>query len=410
VAARRLIATDAGERGMPMQIETLSLITAIQSLALAAMLWAGTRGGGTARTSLKLRAGALAVEATGWAMLAAQAWLLPGQLLLGGNALNLLAQGMAVVALRMLLGVPLYWRTALAIGVIGWLGVSWFGVVQVDYRLRVLWGSVALAADYALRVQALLHGGWLNRSRARSILLLLCSLAVLLLVWRNGQLWFNLNPPPDIIQPDTVNYIYVLLSGMQPLFLSIGFLLLYSETLQRDLYTLARVDALTGVKNRLALNEAANQLLAQASRNGSLLGVLMIDADHFKSVNDRFGHGGGDKVLLSLVDSIRSTLRGGNVIGRIGGEEFVVLAPDTSLDQSLVLGERIRSRVEATPLLVDGHLVQLTVSIGATTAQPGEQDVPGLLKRADAALYQAKRAGRNRVMAADPELAFQIPA
>jgi diguanylate cyclase (GGDEF)-like protein len=330
--------------------------------------------------------------------------------LLGGNALNLLAQGMAVVALRMLLGVPLYWRAALAIGVIGWLGVGWFGVVQVDYRLRVLWGSVALAADYALRVQALLHGGWLKRSRARSILLLLCSLAVLLLVWRNGQLWFDLDPPANIIQPDTVNYVYVLLSGMQPLFLSIGFLLLYSETLQRDLYTLARVDSLTGVKNRLALTEAANQLLAQSARSGNQLGVLMIDADHFKSVNDRFGHGGGDKVLLALVASIRVTLRGGNVIGRIGGEEFVVLAPDTALEQALVLGERIRSRVESTPLLVDGHLVQLTVSIGVTTAQPGEQDVPGLLKRADAALYQAKRAGRNRVMTAASEPASQIPA
>jgi diguanylate cyclase (GGDEF)-like protein len=315
-----------------------------------------------------------------------------------------------VVALRMLLGVPLRWRTALAIGVVGWLGVSWFGVVQVDYRMRVLWGSVALVADYALRMQALLHGGWSNRSRARSILLLLCSLAVLLLVWRNGQLWFNLNPPADIIQPDTVNYIYVLLSGMQPLFLSIGFLLLYSETLQRDLYTLARIDPLTGVKNRLALNEAANQLLAQAGRSGSELGVLMIDADHFKSVNDRFGHGGGDKVLLALVDSIRVTLRGGNVIGRIGGEEFVVLAPDTALDQALVLGERIRSRVEATPLLVDGHLVRLTVSIGATTARPDERDVPALLKRADAALYQAKRAGRNRVMALDPAQACPVPA
>lgn len=390
---------------MPMHIETLSLISAIQSLALAVLLWAGTHGGpGTARTSLKLRAGALAVEAAGWGMLAAQAWLHPAQLLLGGNALNLLAQGMAVVALRMLLGQPLRWRAALAIGVIGWLGVGWLGVIEPDYRLRVLWGSAAIMADIGLRMQALLHGGVRRSSRARMALLAMCSLSALLLVWRNGQLWFDLNPPADIIQPDTVNYLYVLLSGMQPMFLSIGFLLLYSETLQRELHALARVDSLTGVKNRLALTETATQLLSQAGRAGKPLGVLMIDADHFKSVNDRFGHGGGDKVLLALVGSIRATLRASNVIGRIGGEEFVVLAPDTGLEQALVLAERIRETVETTPLLVDGHLLQLTVSIGAVAAAPGEHDVNGLLQRADAALYAAKRAGRNRVMAADPEL------
>ena len=391
---------------MPMHIETLSLISAVQSLVLAILLWIGTHGGSRpARTSLKLRAGALAVESAGWAMLAAQAWLHPAQLLLGGNALNLLAQGMSVVALRMLLGESLRWRTALAIGVVGWLGVAWLGVVNPDYRMRVLWGSAAIMADIGLRMQALLRGGPRHSSRARVALLVMCSASALLLVWRNGQLWFDLNPPPDIIEPATVNYLYVLLSGMQPLFLSIGFLLLYNETLQRELYLLARVDSLTGVKNRLALTETATQLLSQGNRAGRSMGVLMIDADHFKSVNDRFGHGGGDKVLLALVGSIRATLRAGNVIGRIGGEEFVVLAPDTSLEQALVLAERIRGTVESTPLLVDGHLLQLTVSIGAAATEPGEDDVAALLQRADAALYAAKHAGRNRVMAADPELA-----
>jgi diguanylate cyclase (GGDEF)-like protein len=391
---------------MPMHIETLSLISAIQSLALAAMLWIGTHGEpGPARTSLKLRAAALAVEAGGWAMLAMQVWLHPAQLLLGGNAFNLLAQGMAVVALRMLLGESWRWRWALAIGVLGWLGVGWFGVVQPDYRLRVLWGSAAIMGNIVLAVQALLAGGAARWSRARGVLLAISAMSALLLVWRNGQLWFDLNPPVAVAQPATVNYFYVLFSGMQPLFASIGFLLLYSETLQRELHTLARVDPLTGVKNRLALNETAEQLLAHANRMGRSLGVLMIDADHFKSVNDRFGHGGGDKVLLALADGIRGTLRAGNVIGRVGGEEFVVLAPDTALEDALVLAERIRQTVECTPLMVDGHLLQLTVSIGAAATLPGERDVARLLQRADTALYEAKRAGRNRVMAADPDVA-----
>lgn len=126
----------------------------------------------------------------------------------------------------------------------------------------------------------------------------------------------------------------------------------------------------------------------------------MIDADRFKSVNDRFGHRGGDDVLSALASSIRATLRGGDVIGRIGGEEFVVLAPDTGLPEALVLAERIRATVEGSPLLIEGHLLQLTVSIGAAVSHPGERDVPALLQRADAALYEAKHAGRNQVVAA----------
>lgn len=385
---------------MPMHIETLSLISATQSLALAVMLWAGTQSeAGYARTSLRLRAAALAVEAAGWGALAIRAWLTEGQLLLGGNLLNLLAQGMAVVALRMLLGRSLRWRLVLAIGVLGWLGEGWLGVIQPDYRWRVLWGSAAIMGNIALCVQALLDGGW-RGSRARRVLLALFGLSALLLVWRNGQLWFGFDPPSAIGEPDPINFFYVLLSGMQPLFASIGFLLLYNEILQREMHALARIDPLTAVHNRLALTETAGRLLAQGARTGQSLGVLMIDADRFKSVNDRFGHRGGDDVLLALASSVRATLRGGDVIGRIGGEEFVVLAPDTGLAEALVLAERIRATVEGTPLLVDGHLLQVTVSIGAAVSLPGERDVPALLQRADAALYAAKHAGRNQVMAA----------
>ncbi len=383
---------------MPLQVQFLSTISAMQALVLAGMMWAGTPGDpGPARTSLRLRAAALALEGAGWGALAMQAHLTQAQLLLGGNALNLLAQGMGVLALRMLLGVPLRRRLILAVGVIGWLGVAWFGIAQPDYRLRVLWGSAAIIANIVLSVQALRWEPQQRRSRARSVLLLVFALAAALLVWRNGQLFFSDAAPQAISQPSFINSFYVLFSGMQPLFASIGFLLLYNEVLQRELHDLARVDSLTGVGNRLALNEAAGRLIAQASRWRRPLSVLMIDADHFKSVNDRFGHGGGDKVLRDLVDSIRAALRTDDVIGRVGGEEFAVLMPDTGAAGAEALAERIRSTVECTPLVVDGHILRLTVSIGAAVARPDERDAQRVLQRADAALYAAKRAGRNRV-------------
>lgn len=381
---------------MPVQVETLALISAIQGAVLAGMIWAGVRGTrSAARRSLSLRAAALAVEAMGWSVLAGASWFTPAQLLLGGNAFNLAAQAMAVIAVCMLLDEPLRLRLVIGIAVVGWLGVVWLSVVQPDYRWRVLWGTGVIFCNIGLQAQALLHG----RSRARTVMLLVLALAASLLLWRNAVLWLGAGVSVGVTQQSTVNSLYVLFAGMQPLFASIAFLLLYGDVLERQLHRLARVDALTGVNNRLALNEAARRLLAGAARSGQPLGVLMLDADHFKRVNDRFGHGGGDQVLRVLVSSIAGTLRATDVIGRVGGEEFVVLAPDTPMHALLALAERIRATLAATPLTLNGVVLHLTVSIGAAVAPPGASDVAATLKLADNALYAAKRAGRDRVAA-----------
>jgi hypothetical protein len=141
---------------MPVQVETLSLLNAVQALALGLMLWVGTHGdNGFALRSIRLRAAALGVEASGYFLLALQASISPVALLMGGNGLNLLAQAMVVISIRMLLSKPLRLPTVAAVAVIGWAGVSWFGVVHPDYRLRVLWGSAAIACNVLLNMQAL---------------------------------------------------------------------------------------------------------------------------------------------------------------------------------------------------------------------------------------------------------------
>ncbi|HJW07346.1 MAG TPA: GGDEF domain-containing protein, partial [Rhodanobacter sp.] len=119
--------------------------------------------------------------------------------------------------------------------------------------------------------------------------------------------------------------------------------------------------------------------------------------------------GGGDQLLRSLVERIQHVLGPREVLGRVGGEEFVVLAPDSGLHQAWALGERIRAEVEAAPLLLDGHVLGMTVSVGVTEAAPGESDVTALLQRADAALYAAKRAGRNRVVASGDVAPAALP-
>ncbi len=386
---------------MLFQIETLSLISALQTALMAVMLWAGTYGdAGRVCRSLRLRSAALAVEALGWGSLAAHAYLPSAVLLLGGNGLNLLAQGMSVIALRMLLGENLRGWLVLAVGLLGWLGVAWFGLIEPNYAARVLWGSLAIAINIALSVEALVGVTVRRRSRARTVLLALFAMAAALLVWRNLQLWLGDYQLHGITAPSNTNFFYVMISGLQPLFAGIGFLLLYNEILQQDLRLLARIDPLTGVSNRLAISESTTLMLAHSIRYRQPLGVLMLDADHFKNVNDRFGHHGGDKVLRALVFSIRATLRDSDLIGRIGGEEFVVLSPGADLTNAMLLAERVRATVENTPLIIDGQSLTLTVSVGVAVATSNDRDGVALLHRADAALYAAKRAGRNRVEAA----------
>jgi len=235
---------------------------------------------------------------------------------------------------------------------------------------------------------------------------------VAMVLWRNAEPLLSSQPAGGLLAPTPINTIYMMFSAVQPLFTSIGFLLLYNETMQAELKSLARTDPLTGVNNRLALVEAAGRALDAAVGDGRPLGVLMLDVDHFKAVNDRFGHGGGDQVLLSLVERIQRVLGRGDVIGRIGGEEFVVLSPGHGLRHTRVLGERIRAEVEGAQLTLDGRAFGMTVSVGVTEAAPAERNVTALLQRADAALYAAKRAGRNRVVATgdDEPVAQAAPA
>jgi diguanylate cyclase (GGDEF)-like protein len=386
---------------MQLNVETLSIINGGQALVLALMLWYGTHDGSPhALNGLRLRAVALLLEAVSGFLLGASEWISPLVLLLVGNTLNLTAQVLTVVSLRMLLKRPLRWRTSLLLSVAGWLGVTWLSTAHPNYLARVLFGSVILACFAGLNIQALWGGCNKRETRAQCLLLWTYFLAIALLIWRNGSLLMLATPPQGIGSPSPVNVIYVLTLGIVPLLASVGFLLLYNEILQRELYNLARIDPLTGVTNRLGLLEASQALLEQARAKQESIGVLLIDADHFKSINDRFGHDDGDRVLLELVANIRCMLRGGDLVGRVGGEEFLVLSPSVKTPDLLALAERIRSAIERTSFHIAGQAYALTVSIGAALAEAHEPDMMGARRRADIALYEAKRAGRNCVMIA----------
>lgn len=165
----------------------------------------------------------------------------------------------------------------------------------------------------------------------------------------------------------------------------------------QEMHTLAHTDALTGLANRRGAQEVLVREVARAERYRRELAVLMLDIDRFKVLNDGFGHPLGDRVLVALAERLRTNVRASDLVARWGGEEFVVVAPETPMPYSQQLAELLRSHVEKDPFL-DGHRV--TISIGVTSFREGD-DVDALVARSDAALYRAKAAGRNRVVVVD---------
>lgn len=162
---------------------------------------------------------------------------------------------------------------------------------------------------------------------------------------------------------------------------------------------LAATDDLTGLLARRFIESHLRGLVAAASRHGRPLSIVMIDVDNFKAINDSYGHPVGDFVLRTVVKRMLSRLREEDLLGRWGGDELMLVLPDVDLEGALTAADGLRAAVSGTHVKVDGEPVPITISAGAAGWTAAE-DAPGLIERADAALYEAKAAGRDRVHAA----------
>lgn len=163
--------------------------------------------------------------------------------------------------------------------------------------------------------------------------------------------------------------------------------------LHQSMIRLSREDDLTGLLNRRRMVELLENEIQRAHRYDTIFSVILIDIDHFKAINDRFGHQAGDKALIEITGVIRSTVRVTDLVGRWGGEEFLIILPETDLKGGSSLAEKIRARLESAYL---GKIGRTTASFGVTAFEDGD-DIETIVARADAGLYTAKRADRNRV-------------
>jgi diguanylate cyclase (GGDEF)-like protein len=171
----------------------------------------------------------------------------------------------------------------------------------------------------------------------------------------------------------------------------------------------ALTDALTGLPNRRALFEAADAFGHDRDRTGGAISVLIFDLDHFKRTNDRFGHELGDRVLKLFATTVRTHFEGSSIVARLGGEEFAAILPNVDRLGAVETGEAVRYAFAKSGAFVDGLPVGATVSVGVAWDAGGGGDLNGLFRRADAALYAAKRAGRNRVELLEPDTEDLLP-
>ncbi len=190
-------------------------------------------------------------------------------------------------------------------------------------------------------------------------------------------------------------YILMIVNGF-------GFLLLCKEKDDADMARLASTDSLTGLPNRHAFLERAENARQAALRQRQPLALAMMDIDHFKQINDRFGHATGDEALNVFARAARATLRAHETIGRLGGEEFAMVLPATELPGALAAAERLRQAVREAVVITSGSNYTMTVSIGVVVLEPNET-LGMALARADHALYAAKSGGRDRVEAGRPQ-------
>jgi diguanylate cyclase (GGDEF)-like protein/PAS domain S-box-containing protein len=173
------------------------------------------------------------------------------------------------------------------------------------------------------------------------------------------------------------------------------------KQLEAELFKQASTDALTGINNRRHFLALAEQEVRRSRRFERSLSAIMVDIDHFKPINDKFGHATGDAVIKAVVKICQDTLRNYDLIGRLGGEEFAIMLPETDAEGARIVAERVREKIHEAQIVADRSVVTCTISIGVAMLRDSDGTIDELLHRADMALYKAKQGGRNKVELAD---------
>ncbi len=284
----------------------------------------------------------------------------------------------------------------MALPVLGWLALCQIPALYGSIEARLTYISAVVVIASFLAAAAL----WQHRDEALPT-------RIPTIVWYcvHGTVFvvrlivplMSPTPAPSELAASPIIVLIMLEALVHVTMVSSLLLLLIKDRAEERYRRAAETDVLTGQPNRRAFMAEAEKLVGESSRWPVCM--LVIDIDRFKSINDTVGHAGGDAVLVAVARAIRAHLRPTDTFGRLGGEEFGALLPNTTLSTAMTVAEGLRARVAALDIAAGGTTMRATVSIGATVVAGGKPDLDHLMDRADACLYEAKRTGRNRVVA-----------
>jgi len=295
---------------------------------------------------------------------------------------------------------------AIVAGPVLWLVAAHLPSFRGDLELRVLLASGIITSYTWLTA----YEFWRGRGEP-----LVSRWPAIFMLFAHGALFLLRTPLAAALPWSPTNQVFdsvwmTVLSFEALLFtISIAFILLAiaKERTEYRHRTAAMVDHLTGIANRRSFLQHGLELAKRQATEQCPTAVLLIDLDHFKSINDRFGHAIGDRVLQVFAETATANMRGCDLVGRLGGEEFAAVLYDVSREKAVALAERIRAAFCEAAADVDGQSVHATVSIGVVINEGEPLDVPELLGQADLALYYAKERGRNRVEVATLDLVLR---
>jgi diguanylate cyclase (GGDEF)-like protein len=275
---------------------------------------------------------------------------------------------------------------------IGMAAMTWWSLVTPSFAARATAFSFIVFVFYSLQASTILRLG--ERHFSTYFFGALMSVQAIMVLTR-GVVSLNYHEAATgMFDGNMFHTVYLATSSFMMSLLPVGFMTVATRRLQTLLEERSNLDPLTGVLNRRGFAASYSSEKVRLSRNGLAMALMSIDLDLFKSINDRFGHGVGDRVLTHAADKIGKALRATDHVARFGGEEFVVLLPETSLERSLLVAARIQTSLRDAITI---GLPAYTISIGISSQASPDEILEDVLSRADAALYRAKANGRNRI-------------
>jgi diguanylate cyclase (GGDEF)-like protein len=374
---------------------TFLIVANLLGLLCALVLWVQARSFPADIEGLRDWAKAVVLMGCAAGLASLRGFIPDGVSIVLASAMLLLGELLLVFGLLRYTGRKPHWRPAIdaIVGLVVLL--IWLTYGSHSYQGRIFIMSLAHATFFSL-------GAWLAwqvkpAGFGSRFLTATFVIGVAAALWRLATLSMNVTEADEIFDRSLIQQVYLGAFSLGILGLSIGFIIIANERLREELEYLATRDPMTGALNRRAFLARADVEWARAARSQRPLAVIASDIDFFKKVNDTFGHHVGDLVIKDYANRAGHMLRLPDTLARFGGEEFVILLPDTGMKEACQVAERIRREVEKR---LDKTLPPYTVSLGVAVANAGQGDFPdlaALLAHADAALYKAKQGGRNRV-------------